>query len=107
MQNCLNKIVNYNLTSFINTAFVFKIIICLLFTQTLLSQKKESNELISESSAYLLQHASNPVNWIRWNDDVFTKPQEPNKLVIVSIGYSSCHWCHVMEKETFEDIEVA
>lgn len=66
-----------------------------------------SNKLINESSPYLLQHAGNPVNWIPWNDDAWQKAIDENKPVLVSIGYSSCHWCHVMEKESFEDLEVA
>ena len=91
-----------------NIIYCFKkVFVCLLFSQILLCQNKEANALINESSEYLLQHAYNPVDWIRWNDDVFTKSKKPNKLVIVSIGYSSCHWCHVMEKETFENSEVA
>lgn len=66
-----------------------------------------TNELISESSPYLLQHAHNPVNWRAWNEESLKKAQEENKLLLISIGYSSCHWCHVMEHESFEDEEVA
>ena len=66
-----------------------------------------TNELINETSPYLLQHAHNPVNWKPWNDQVFEKATKEDKLVIISIGYSSCHWCHVMEEETFEDEKVA
>ena len=65
------------------------------------------NELSKESSPYLLQHANNPVHWKSWNDINLAKAQEQNKLIIVSIGYSACHWCHVMEHESFEDLEVA
>lgn len=65
------------------------------------------NALIKESSPYLLQHANNPVNWIAWNEDVFVKAKAENKLVLISIGYSACHWCHVMEHESFEDEKVA
>lgn len=65
------------------------------------------NDLIHETSPYLLQHAYNPVNWQAWNDDVLEEANKTNKLILISIGYSSCHWCHVMEKETFEDTEVA
>jgi uncharacterized protein YyaL (SSP411 family) len=77
------------------------------------SQKKETmshkytNALINESSPYLLQHAHNPVNWEPWSDDVLEKAKNENKLVLISIGYAACHWCHVMEKECFEDEEVA
>lgn len=66
-----------------------------------------TNDLIRESSPYLKQHAHNPVNWVAWSDDIFRRAQEEDKLVLVSVGYSSCHWCHVMEHECFEDEEVA
>lgn len=69
--------------------------------------QKFSNRLIHESSPYLLQHAHNPVDWFPWGDEAFTKAKSENKLVLVSIGYSACHWCHVMEHESFEDDEVA
>jgi uncharacterized protein len=62
-----------------------------------------SNLLKKESSLYLQQHAENPVNWYPWGTEAWKKAKEENKLVLVSIGYSSCHWCHVMEHETFED----
>ncbi|MCC7454031.1 MAG: thioredoxin domain-containing protein, partial [Crocinitomix sp.] len=68
---------------------------------------KFTNELINETSPYLLQHAHNPVNWMPWGDAAFEKAKAEKKLVLVSIGYSSCHWCHVMEKESFENEEVA
>lgn len=66
-----------------------------------------TNELINESSLYLQQHAHNPVNWVAWSDEAFETAKRENKLVLISIGYSSCHWCHVMEHECFEDEEVA
>ncbi len=69
--------------------------------------EKYTNALIQESSPYLLQHAHNPVNWVSWSDEVFTKAKLQNKMVLVSVGYSACHWCHVMEHECFEDEEVA
>lgn len=65
------------------------------------------NNLKQESSAYLKQHANNPIHWQRWNETLYKKNNTEEKLLIVSIGYSSCHWCHVMEKETFEAEEVA
>ncbi len=71
------------------------------------TRHKYTNELINETSPYLLQHAHNPVNWVAWSDAAFEKAQSENKPVIISIGYSSCHWCHVMEHESFEDEEVA
>jgi uncharacterized protein YyaL (SSP411 family) len=66
-----------------------------------------TNRLINESSPYLLQHAHNPVDWYPWGDEAFAKAKAEGKLVLVSIGYSACHWCHVMEHESFEDEEVA
>ncbi|MDZ7777295.1 MAG: thioredoxin domain-containing protein [Bacteroidales bacterium] len=68
---------------------------------------KTPNLLINESSPYLLQHAYNPVQWHAWNSDTLSKAQSQNKPLLISIGYSTCHWCHVMEKESFEDEKVA
>jgi uncharacterized protein YyaL (SSP411 family) len=65
------------------------------------------NKLISEKSPYLLQHAQNPVDWYPWGADAFDRAHHENKPIFLSIGYSTCHWCHVMEKESFEDPEVA
>ncbi len=65
------------------------------------------NLLQYESSPYLLQHANNPVNWHAWNDETLALAKKENKLILVSIGYSACHWCHVMEHESFEDEAVA
>ena len=68
---------------------------------------KYTNSLALESSPYLLQHAHNPVDWLPWGDKAREKALSENKLMLVSVGYSSCHWCHVMERESFEDEEVA
>jgi len=65
------------------------------------------NSLIKENSPYLLQHAYNPVNWLAWNDDSINLAKKEDKPIFLSIGYSSCHWCHVMAHESFEDTEVA
>ncbi|PWB50006.1 MAG: thioredoxin domain-containing protein [Candidatus Methanoperedenaceae archaeon] len=67
----------------------------------------KTNRLIYEKSPYLLQHAYNPVNWFPWGEEAFEKAKKEDKPVFLSIGYSTCHWCHVMEKESFEDDEVA
>src|SRR5438045_7036237 len=72
--------------------------------------KKElgpANRLAKESSPYLLQHAHNPVDWYPWGAEAFEKARKEKKLVFLSIGYSSCHWCHVMERESFQDKDVA
>lgn len=66
-----------------------------------------TNRLSTESSPYLLQHAHNPVDWYPWGEEAFARARAENKLVLVSIGYSSCHWCHVMERESFENDSVA
>ncbi|MCI0500012.1 MAG: DUF255 domain-containing protein, partial [Planctomycetales bacterium] len=65
------------------------------------------NQLINEKSPYLLQHAHNPVDWHAWSDETFALAKAQNKPVFLSIGYATCHWCHVMEKESFEDEETA
>jgi len=68
---------------------------------------KYTNDLIKETSPYLLQHAHNPVNWYAWNKETLALAKKENKLILISIGYAACHWCHVMEHESFEDEEVA
>lgn len=72
-----------------------------------ITEFKYTNSLIKESSPYLLQHAHNPVNWFAWNDETLEKAKQENKPILISIGYSACHWCHVMEHECFEDEQVA
>ena len=67
----------------------------------------QMNRLATETSPYLLQHADNPVDWYPWGDEAFTRAREEDKPVLLSIGYSACHWCHVMEHESFEDEETA
>jgi uncharacterized protein YyaL (SSP411 family) len=66
-----------------------------------------TNRLILESSPYLLQHAHNPVDWYPWSDETFELARKLGRPVILSVGYSTCHWCHVMERESFEDVEIA
>ncbi len=72
-----------------------------------MEQSKHTNALIHETSPYLLQHAHNPVNWQTWGENALNQAKTENKLLLISIGYSACHWCHVMEHESFEDQEVA
>jgi uncharacterized protein YyaL (SSP411 family) len=69
--------------------------------------RKQYNRLIHEKSPYLLQHAKNPIHWYAWGEEAFAASWEENKPIFLSIGYSTCHWCHVMETETFENEEVA
>ena len=71
------------------------------------SEHKHTNRLIDETSPYLLQHAHNPVDWYPWGDEAFAEARRLGKPVFLSIGYSTCHWCHVMEEESFEDEEIA
>ena len=68
---------------------------------------KHTNRLAGESSPYLLQHAHNPVDWYPWGDEAWEIARRENKMVLVSIGYAACHWCHVMERESFENEAIA
>ena len=68
---------------------------------------RHTNRLIHETSAYLLQHAHNPVDWYAWGEEAFRKARSEDKPILLSIGYSACHWCHVMERESFENEEIA
>src|SRR4029434_6676531 len=70
-------------------------------------EHKHTTHLIHETSPYLLQHAHNPVDWYPWGDEAFQKAKSENRPILLSIGYSACHWCHVMERESFEDEEIA
>lgn len=72
-----------------------------------MNKDKATNRLTDETSPYLLQHAHNPVNWYPWGKEALEKAGKEDKLILVSVGYSACHWCHVMEKESFEDEEIA
>ncbi len=76
-------------------------------TLSITKQTENHNRLINESSPYLLQHATNPVDWFPWGTEAFDKAKREDKPVFLSIGYSTCHWCHVMEHESFADKEVA
>lgn len=71
------------------------------------SQSVKKNKLALEKSPYLLQHATNPVEWYPWCDEALEKARREQKLIFLSVGYSTCHWCHVMEKESFENHEIA
>ena len=70
-------------------------------------QEKRANRLAQETSPYLLQHAYNPVDWYPWGPEALGLAKERNKPLLLSIGYSACHWCHVMEHESFEDERIA
>jgi len=70
-------------------------------------QPEHTNRLVDETSPYLLQHAHNPVDWYPWGEEAFAKARREDKPIFLSVGYSTCYWCHVMERESFEDAEVA
>ena len=70
-------------------------------------QHKHTNRLISETSPYLLQHAHNPVDWYAWSEEALEKAKQEDKPILLSVGYSACHWCHVMERESFENEDIA
>ena len=78
-----------------------------LFIGMLFAEHNHTNALVNEDSPYLQQHVHNPVNWYPWGEEAFTKAKKENKLIFLSIGYSTCHWCHVMEEESFENEAVA
>ena len=65
------------------------------------------NRLINETSPYLLQHANNPVDWYPWGEEALARARDEDKPILLSIGYSACHWCHVMERESFENDDIA
>ena len=87
--------------------FLLSFLSCESQNEKMKKEHKYTNNLINESSPYLLQHAHNPVNWYPWNETTLKKAQKENKLILISIGYAACHWCHVMEEESFEDEEIA
>ncbi len=89
---------------------MLKKIIFLIMAVIMTAQAKTyeyTNSLIHQNSPYLLQHAHNPVDWYAWTKEAFEKAKKENKMIFLSIGYSTCHWCHVMEKESFENLQVA
>ncbi len=97
-----------------NKTFLLLLLTALLFHSCKAQQKSKdgekhayTNSLVNESSPYLLQHAHNPVDWHPWGDEALKKANDEQKLIVISIGYAACHWCHVMEHESFEDTTVA
>src|SRR5215470_2379644 len=72
-----------------------------------MTREKFTNSLVNETSPYLLQHAHNPVQWYPWGSEALERSRNEDKPIFLSIGYSACHWCHVMEHESFEDEEIA
>ncbi len=89
------------------TLFFMSFLLCIACSKNDSKNTKKGNDLVNETSPYLLQHAYNPVRWKAWNKATLDEAKEQNKLMVVSIGYSSCHWCHVMEEESFENDSIA
>lgn len=83
---------------------MFKTFLSLIIAATALTA---SNSLIHSSSPYLRQHAENPIDWVAWNEGVIERAKMEHKPIFLSIGYSTCHWCHVMARESFENEEIA
>ena len=88
-------------------SFLFFLLLVAGCSNKEIGSSKASNALIHETSPYLLQHAYNPVNWKAWNSETLGLAKKENKLIIISVGYSACHWCHVMEEESFENDSIA
>ena len=86
---------------------VFVIFVCLLQFGGCEMSQEHTNRLIHEKSPYLLQHAHNPVDWFAWGEEAFEKARKENKPIFLSIGYATCHWCHVMERESFKNDSIA
>jgi uncharacterized protein YyaL (SSP411 family) len=84
-----------------------KVILFMFVSVAIFATHDFTNALIKEHSPYLQQHAHNPVNWYPWGEEAFHKAKEEHKLIFLSIGYSTCHWCHVMEEESFTNVTVA
>ena len=89
------------------TLLIFALIFFISCTKKKTEENKNMNRLADSKSPYLLQHKNNPVDWFPWSAEAFEKAKEENKPIFLSIGYSTCHWCHVMEHESFEDQQVA
>ncbi|RZP08384.1 MAG: thioredoxin domain-containing protein [Flavobacteriales bacterium] len=89
-----------------NLKYLLSIFFSLFFVLNIFTQER-MNQLSNSKSLYLKQHAKNPVDWMPWSADALKKASEEEKLIVISVGYSSCHWCHVMEEETFSNNEVA
>ncbi len=89
------------------TLLIFALIFFISCTKKKTEENKNMNRLADSKSPYLLQHKNNPVDWFPWSVEAFEKAKEENKPIFLSIGYSTCHWCHVMEHESFEDQQVA
>ena len=96
------------MVKFLSVILLLVVANCQKANQGILEAQHEfTNKLVNETSPYLLQHAHNPVNWYPWADEALNTAKEEEKLIVISVGYAACHWCHVMEEESFEDSLVA
>ena len=97
------KIQNFPVVNF------YTLILCLIFScnSEVNINSINKNQLSKETSLYLKQHSQNPINWQRWSNEIFDVSVDLDKLLVISVGYSSCHWCHVMEEETFTNDSIA
>ena len=104
----IEKIMNIK-TSNLSKVKVYMLILLLIYScnSEVNINSVNKNQLNKETSLYLKQHSENPINWQRWSNSIFDVSQELDKLLVISIGYSSCHWCHVMEEETFTNDSIA
>jgi len=104
----MNKNKNLKTHSLFNLKF-YSLFLCLIYScnSGVTTESINRNQLGKETSLYLKQHSENPINWQRWSDEIFNVSEELDKLLVISIGYSSCHWCHVMEEETFANDSIA
>ena len=104
----MGKNKNLKTYSFFNLKF-YSLFLCLIYScnSGVTTESINKNQLGKETSLYLKQHSENPINWQRWSDEIFNVSEDLDKLLVISIGYSSCHWCHVMEEETFANDSIA
>ena len=98
----MGKNKNLKTYSFFNLK-LYSLFLCLIYScnSGVTTESINKNQLGKETSLYLKQHSENPINWQRWSNSLFDVSKDLDKLLVISIGYSSCHWCHVMEEETF------
>ena len=104
----IKKIMNFKMSNTSKVKF-YVLILALIYScsSEVNTNSVNKNQLNKETSLYLKQHSENPINWQRWSNSIFDVSQELDKLIVISIGYSSCHWCHVMEEETFTNDSIA
>ncbi|MDA8975079.1 thioredoxin domain-containing protein [Akkermansiaceae bacterium] len=95
------------MTRFWTVLYSSLLLVTALFAEKEGSEGKVANRLLQEKSPYLLLHAYNPVDWYPWGEEAFKKARDEKKMILLSVGYSTCHWCHVMERESFENDEIA